>query len=225
MLLDAYFEEKNSVYRSKFRLIIPVLRRGIVKEVIDRFEYCEPHLAKDLFDIIRLCSEKKAHLVAKRMMIHSNPQVRWEAFKAFKPENTDEVEEVFDHFVKERHETVKKQAALILLETNDEDVISRLFKFSQGGFFRRRFLQQLVELCGNVRSELSIAYLSKIFHKRGIFRTSRQDRLRSAAITSLARLQKKAAIEVVNSALQDKSKRVRETAKLLLELKEEPQGS
>ena len=223
MLIDAYFEEKNSAYRSKFRLIIPVLRRGVLKEVIDRFEYCEPHLAKDLFDILRLCSEKKAHLVAKRMMIHSNPQIRWEAFKGFKPENKDEVEEVFEHFVKERHETVKKQAALVLLETNDEEIVSQLFKYSHGGLFRRNFLQQLVELCGNVRSELSLSYLSQIYLKRGVFQTRRQDRLRSAAITSLARLNIQDAAELVKSAMQDKNKRVRETARLLLELKEEPQ--
>ncbi|MBN2104807.1 hypothetical protein JW835_12265 [bacterium] len=223
-LIDAYFEEKNSAFRSKYRLIIPLLRRGVIKEVIDRFEYCEPHWAKDLFDILRLCSEKKAHLVAKRMMIHSNPQVRWEAFKGFKPENTDEVEEVFDHFVKERNETVKKQAALILLETNNEEIVSRLFKYSQGGLFRRRFLLQLVELCGNVRSGLSLEYLSKIFHRKGLFQTSRQDRLRSAAVTSIARLQIQEAADIVKNALQDKSKRVRETAKLLLQIKEEPQG-
>ncbi|MFC1569939.1 hypothetical protein ACFL4L_06855 [bacterium] len=221
MLIEAFLEEKNAAYRSKYRMLFPTLRRGLVKEVIDRFEYCEPHLAKDLFDIIRVCSQKKAHLVAKRMMIHSNAQVRWEAFKGFKPNNSEEIEEVFEYFRKEKHQAVKKQAAFILLGTNDEDIVSRLFKYSQGGFFRPRFLLQLVELCGNVRSELSYEYLTKIYYKKTFIYTGPHDRLRAAAITSLARLQTEKATEIVKSGLKDKSKRIRETSRLLMELKEE----
>ena len=221
MLVDAYLEEKNAASRSKYRLMFPALRKGMVKEVVDRFEYCEPHQAKDLFEILRLCSEKKAHLISKRMMINSNAQVRWEAFKGFKPENEEETEEVFEYFRKEKHEAVKKQAALVLLSTGDAVIVERLFKFSSGGFLRPRFLLQLVELCGNVRSELSFEYLKKIFFKKRLFSTNWHDRLRSAAITSIARLQTKEAMEIVQDALQDKSKRVRETGRLLLELKDE----
>ena len=220
-LLDAYLDEKNSAHRSKYRLMIPILRKGMVHEVIDRFEYCEPRSAKDLFEIIHLCSESKAHLVSKQLMHHSNPQIRWEALKGFKPADIEEMNQVLLHFKRERHDAVKKQAALVLLETENKAVIDRLFKYSRGGLFRARYLLQLVELCGNVRSALSFEYLCKIFNRKPIFNTIRHDRLRAAAITSLARLRTKEAMKIVREATNDRRKRIREASHLLLELKNE----
>jgi hypothetical protein len=220
-LLDAYLDEKNSAHRSKYRLMVPILRKGMVNEVIDRFEYCEPHTAKDLFEIIRLCSAQKAHLISKQMMNHSNPQIRWEALKGFKPANDKEMDQVLIHFKREKHDAVKKQAALVLLETENKTMIEKLFKYSRGGLFRSRYLLQLVELCGNVRSTLSFEYLSRIYYHKPLFHTLQQDRLRAAAITSLARLQTNDAIKIVHEATHDKRKRVREASHLLLELKNE----
>ncbi|MBN1782136.1 hypothetical protein JW948_13470 [bacterium] len=221
LLVDTYLEEKNPANRSKYRMLFGPLKRGIVKEVIDRFENTEPHLAKDLFQILRTCSEKKAHLIAKRLMNHSNPQIRWESYRDFQPENDEEMNDIYRHFIKEKHEAVKKQAALVLLETGDEELTARLFKYSQSGFIKPRFLQQIVELCGNVKSSAPYEYLVKIFEHKGFFNTARRDRLRCAAITSIARLHTKEAMHLVQEGLNDKSKRVRETCRLLLELKDE----
>jgi len=220
LLVNAFLENKNPAHRNKFRLLFFRMKPLIAKDVVERFQYCDPQQVHDLFIILKECSMKKAHLMSRRLIQHKNPQVRWEALEGFLPKTEEEIEEVLKLFCREKNEGVKKKAAAVLLNTRQPEVIQSLFQKASNTWFKRKFLLQLVDLCGQCRVSETFDPLKKIFARKSILQSKKHDDLRVAALTSLARLHTSEAISLVESALQDKSKRVREMSEIILQLDE-----
>ena len=219
-LVDAFMSEKNTVHRNKFWFIFGRMRIEIAKEVVNRLEYCDSATVKDLFQILKECDPRKTQLAAKKLIGHKNAQIRWEALEVLEPKTEDEMGMVFKIYRKEKNASVKKKAASVLLRTENPDEIRRLFKHAGGGLFRRRTIFELVELCGNVQCQSSLVHLERIFNKRALFNTKRKDDLRIAAVTSASRLKTESAKKLVESGLNDKNPRVRETCEIILKLDE-----
>jgi HEAT repeat protein len=219
-LVDAYIANKNPAHRNKFRYIFLRMKDKIASEVVDRLEYCEPIVVRDLLNILKESAPEKAHLVTKKLMSHKNAQVRWVALEKFEPGTEVERTDVFKIFKKEKNKEVKKKAASLLLKTKNSEIIKKLFNYTGRNIFHRKFLIQLVELCGHVRAQESLCHLKRIFQKKALFNSKRRDDLRVATVTSLARLQIDEAIELVRSGFHDKSKRVRERAEIIIKLNE-----
>ena len=220
MMIDGFMQDKNPVHRTKYIYIFTSMSREISKEVMTRLDTCEAHQVKDLFLILRRCAPDKAHLVAIKLMRHQNPQIRWEALNGFEPGSEKEINGVLGLFKKEKHQAVKKQAASVLLRTNEEDVVESLFRFCERGFIRKSYLHELVELCGNLKSKVAFPHLQRIFMKRGFLATRRRIELRAAALNSLSKLQTEAAKEMIQLGLKDKKKRIREMSEILVKLEE-----
>ncbi|MGB2599788.1 MAG: hypothetical protein WBB86_07740 [Candidatus Omnitrophota bacterium] len=218
MLINGFISEKNPAYRNKFRTIFSTMKEEIVKETIDRMEYCDPSVVRDLFSILAEYSPDKAHLIAKKLMRHENARMRWEGLDVFKPVSDDEINSVFELFKKERNEEVKKKAASVLLETRNPEVIDELFKCAEGRFFISKFFITLVELCGNMRVQESFSNLKRLFLKRPFFTTKNRNNLRVASISSLARLHTEEAMELVRQGFKDKSETVRKMCEIILRL-------
>jgi len=219
-LVDAYVAEKNPAHRNKFKFIFLKIRNEISREVVNRLEYCDASLVRDLFQILNECAPQKAHLVAKKLIQHKNAQIRWQALEVFEPADADEMLEVVKIYKKEKNKGVKKKAAMVLLRTHDSDTIHRLFRHAEKGRFRPKDLLELVELCGSVRVPESFVHLQRLFTKRSWLSTRRRDDLRVAIITSSGRLQTPDAMNLVRGATNDKSKRVREMAEIVMKLGE-----
>ena len=211
---------KNPAHRNKFKYIFLQMKNEIANEVVDRLEYCEPTVVRDLLNILKESASEKAHLVTKKLMSHKNAQVRWVALEKFEPRSETERNDILKIFKKEKNKEVKKKAASVLLRTKNAETIDRLFHYTSRNIFRRKFLIQLVELCGHIRAQESFAHLKRLLQSRALFHSKTRDDMRIATVTSLARLQNKEAADLVMSALQDKRKRVRERVEILLKLDE-----
>jgi len=219
-LVDAFIAEKNPAHRNKYWFVITRMKTEISKEVVNRLEYAEAPTVKDLFLILKECSPSKAHLAAKKLIAHKNAQIRWFALEVFDPKTQEEINAVFKIYKKEKNKGVKKKAATVLLKTNNQTIIDKLFRHAQGGFFRQRLLVELVELCGHNRIQESFPYMEKLFFKRVLFPSKKTEDLRAAIMTSASRLQSPAAMKLVKCGLKDKSKKVRETSEIIMKLGE-----
>jgi hypothetical protein len=219
--VDAFIADKIPAHRNKFMFIFLKMKRRISNEVVDRLAYCEPVVVRDLFTILNRCAPNKAHLVAKKLIDHKDVQIRWVALEEFKPRTKEETLPIFAIFNTEKNSAVKKRAATVLLKTRHSEIIDRLFSLTERGLFKRRFLTQLVELCGVMRVQESFLQMKRIFSKRVLFNTRKRDDLRVATITSLVRLQTDEAMELVKRGLSDRSRRVRHMSELVLQLDEE----
>jgi len=220
MLVDAFLFNKNPAHRNRFRYIFARMREDISLEALNRLEYCQPHIMKDLFGILREFDPEKQHLIAKRFIRHENPQIRWEALDGYSPKTKKERYDVFVLYKSEKDQEVKKKVASVLLQTKSERIIGHLFNYTQKDFIKRRFLIKLVEVCGRVRSQESFTYLEKIITRKTFFNTKRKDDLRIAVATSLMRLQNPEATALVNVGIQSKSKRLREACQIMMKLAE-----
>ncbi len=218
ILIDTFMDNTNPILRNKLKYIFRKMKDAITKEVIERFEYCEPYLIRNLFLILKECNPDKTHLIAKKLISHKHPQIRWEALNGFVPNTKEEIADIYKICTKEKNKDVKKKAAAVILQANDEDSIHLLFKYAQTGFFKHKFLLQLIELSGQLKVKTTLIYLKNIFLKRPLFNTKKRDELRVAAITSLSRLHTEEAAELVSQGLLDKSKRVRKTSEIILQL-------
>jgi hypothetical protein len=220
VLVDAYIAEKNPASRNKFRFLFLKMRNEISREAVNRLEDCDAALVKDLFQILTDCSPQKAHLVAKKLIVHKNAQVRWQALEVFEPADAEEMHEVFKIYRKEKNKGVKKKATTVLLRTRNPETINRLFKHAERNRLHPRDLAELVELCGQAHIQESFPHLKRIFAKRIWFPSKRKEDLRVAIITSIGRLQTPDAVKLVKDGLRDKSRRVREMAGIITQLSE-----
>lgn len=220
LLLDAFLQNKNPAHRNKFKYIFSEMKEVISDEALNRLEYCNPRDMRDLFIILRKFNPENGHLIAKKLITHENARIRLEALDGFHPRTNEERRRVLELFKTEKDKEVKKRVAVVLLRTKKEGIIKILFKFVQRGFIQRRFLIKLVELCGLMRSLESFPYLKRILMKKPLFNTKRRDNLRITAATSLMRLQQPEAVSLVESSLNDRSKRLRGACEVMLKLDE-----
>jgi len=220
LLLDAFLQNQNPAHRNKFKYIFSEMKQEISEEVLNRLEYCKPRDMRDLFIILRQFNPEGGHLIAKKLITHENARIRWEALDGFHPRTNKERRRVLELFKTEKDKEVKKRVAVVLLKTKKERIIEILFKFVQRGFIQRRFLIKLVELCGRMRSLESFPHLKRILMKKPLFNTKRRDYLRITAATSLMRLQQPEAVSLVESRLNDRSKRLRGACEVMLKLDE-----
>lgn len=220
LLVDAFIKEKNPASRNKFRFVFSKLKNPILREVLGRFEYEEPHIMKDLFTILKYCDQTKAHLMAKKMLTHKSAQIRWEALDNFLAKTPEEEEMVFKLYRSESNRSVKRKAASVLLRSQNTELITRLFRNAERLWFKRSMLLELIDLCGQLRIDHAFPHLKRLFEKKALLNTKKRDTLRGAILNSVARFQTKEATQLIRSALNDKSARIREISRLILELKE-----
>ena len=218
LLVDAFILERNPAHVNKFRFIISKMQDEVVKEAIDRIEYGEPLIVRNLFRILIEYAPDKAHLISKKMIGHKSPQIRLEALQVFTPGTDEELKEIFTAFKRERNEEVQKKTASVLLQTKDEKVISSLFGYVEKSLFKRKFLVKLVELCGQTRLKESFPHLKRLFLKRPWFLTRRFEDVRVAAVTSLGRLGTPEAMEIIEACVKNGNKRVREMCEIIVKL-------
>ena len=197
-----------------------MMKAEVTREVVNRLEYGEPNAVKDLFLVLKECDPKKTHLAAKKLISHQNAQVRWEALDAFEPRTPDELGRVFTIFRRERNRAIKKKATSVLLRSGHTETIHRLFRECERNFFHPGSLLDLVELCGQIRVQAAFPHLKRLFVKRALFNTKRRDDLRTAVLTSAARLKTEDALKLVKLGLEDRSRRLRETSEIILKLDE-----
>lgn len=220
MLLDAFVMEKNPAHRNKFLNVLSRMKKDVTDEIIDRLDYSEPWVIRDLFGILREYAPDRAHLVSKKLIAHKDPQVRWQGLDGYEPRTAGEKRAILEMLKKEKDMEVRKKAATVILRTRDEEVISEMFTFARRELFRKEFLFRLVELSGQVRSTEALPHLRDIFLRRPWFCTRKRDELRIAAATSLARIHTDEAIELVKQGLRDRRKRVRNMCEIILRLDE-----
>ncbi|MFH1878725.1 MAG: hypothetical protein ABH883_07965 [Candidatus Omnitrophota bacterium] len=220
VLIDAFIRDKNPAHRNKYRLVLSRMREEVTEEIIDRLDYSEPHIVRDLLNLIKEYAPEKAHLVAMKMINHSDPQMRWEGLEGFVPGTHEEIESVFRIYRKEKNPEIQKKAAAVLLRARKTEVIDRLFFMARRSFFGRRArILQLVELCGQLKIAESVAHLKVNFLKRGLFfNTASRDEFRGAVVTSLGRIHTEEAMELVVMGTKDTSKKVKKMCQILLEL-------
>ncbi|NQT33214.1 MAG: HEAT repeat domain-containing protein [Candidatus Omnitrophica bacterium] len=218
MLVDAFLAERSPAYRDKIRFVLSQMKEETADEVVDRLEYCDASEVKDLFKILKECSDEKSHLVAIKLCSNKNPQVRWEGLEGFIPVTGEEKKAIFRLVRKERNENVQGKAIAVILSTKNTEMINRLFKYARMNFLRPNLLLTLVEACGHARSQESFTHLKNIFTRKVLFSTKARDELRIAALTSLGRLGTDKSIALVESGLRDKSERVRKMCEIIMKL-------
>jgi HEAT repeat protein len=218
LLIDAYIEEKNPAYRNKYRTVLARIKKEVVEEVMDRMDYSEPAVVRELFQILKEYDPEKAHLVANRLLANKNPQVRWEGLDGFVPEGKDERDNVFNMFVKENIPEIQKKAAEVLIKSGDEKTLEKLFAVSWKDLFSHKKLLMVVEICGKLRVKEAFPFLKKLFSRKALFFRNRNDELRMAVATSLGRLQTEEAMEVIKSGAADSREKVRNMCDILIKL-------
>lgn len=217
-LVDAYLAAKNPAQRNKFRMIFARNKEAVVNEAITRLEYAEIGTAKDLLDILKEHDTDKANLIAKRLLWHKDPRIRWAGLETIVPSGEEDRNAIFLMFRKERDKEVQKKAAMVLLETKEQEIIKRLFENIEKSFFRRSFLPQLVDACGRIRCQEALPHLKQIFIKKAFFNTAARDNLRVAVVTALGRIRTAEAMELVRTGVDDRSEKVRKLCDILVKL-------
>lgn len=217
-LVDAYLAAKNPVQRNKFRMIFARNKDAVVNEAVTRLEYAEIGTAKDLLDVLKEYDTDKATLIAKRLLWHKDPRIRWAGLEAIVPSGEEDRNAVFMMFRKEKDKEVQKKAAMVLLDTKDQEIVKRLFENIEKSFFRRAFLPQLVEACGRMRCREAFPHLKRIFVKKAFFNTPSRDALRVAVVTALGRIRTAEAMELVRTGVEDRSEKVRKLCDILVKL-------
>ncbi|MGB2600944.1 MAG: hypothetical protein WBD00_04275 [Candidatus Omnitrophota bacterium] len=220
LLVDAFIRENNPAHVNKFRTVVSRVQDEVVKEAIDRIEYGEPLVVRNLFRILSEYAPEKAHLISKKLLGHKDPQIRLEALDIFIPGNDEEKHGIFIAFKKESNEEVQRKIAGVLLRTKDDKLINILFRYTERSWFKRRFLMRLVDLCGQMRVEETLPHLRRTFLKKSWFGSKKQEDLRIAAVTSLGRLGIPEALELIQQGLNDKNTRVREMCEIITKLGE-----
>jgi predicted transcriptional regulator len=219
-LVDAFIAERNPAHRHKFWFIFSMMKNEVTREAVNRLEYGEPNLVKDLFLILKECDPKKAHLAAKKYISHKNAQVRWEALDALDPRSPEEIEAVVKIYRREKNRSVKKKAGSVIMRTGNPDSIGWMFASCEKDFFHPGTLPELVELCGQARAEAAFPHLQRLYLKPPLLYFGNREELRAAVITSAGRLKTADALDLVRLGLKDKSRRVREMSEIILKLDE-----
>ncbi|MGB3114311.1 MAG: hypothetical protein WBC00_06810, partial [Candidatus Omnitrophota bacterium] len=127
LLVDAFVADKNPAHRNNFKIVFSKIKDQIVQETLDRLEYCDPAVVRDLFEILKEFDPEKTQLVAKKLLAHSNAQIRWEALEVYNPATEEEIENIFTIFKKDKNAEVRKKVAAVILKSRNEEAIGNLF--------------------------------------------------------------------------------------------------
>jgi hypothetical protein len=194
------------------------MKKAVVAEVLERMDYGDPMVIRDLFPILREYSPSKAHIAALRLISHNSPQVRWEGLNGFVPESEEERASLFNMFKKEKIPEIQKKVAEVLLSTKDAETLRKLFLLSKNYLFHYKKLLMIVELCGQIRLQEAFPFLRKLFRGKALIFKNRNDKLRMAVVTSLGRLHTQDSMDLINEGASDKREKVRKMSEILLKL-------
>jgi hypothetical protein len=223
LLMDAFVLEKDQSRRDRLSAVLSRMKKDASGEIERRIEYCEPPMARDLFKVLKESDPEKAHMLTESLLGHKNHKMRIAALEAFDPGTEKEKDDIYNIFRKEKNRAIQDKAMAVLLRTQDKKVVEKLFRSTQMNLLKQNPILKLVELCGQLKVRESMPYLKRIFLRRSIFYTKKNDELRVASAVSLRQLGTTEAMELIEKGLNDRSNAVRRMCNIILELeKEEP---
>ena len=220
-LLDVFFLEKNMLRRNKIGFVLSEMKGLASDKILERLKGTEPPLSGELFGILKKHDPEKARLFAKEAFTHKDVNMRLQALDGFHPTTAEEKNEIFNVFRKEKNKDVRDKAMTILLKTEDEDTINRLFRVAERKFFNHELLLKMVKASGEIGSQGAYKHIERAFRRKSLF--DKGDDLRIAAAASLGKLRTDEAMELIEKGLTDRSERVRNMCEIIMKLEERSQ--
>jgi len=224
-LIDAFIFEEDPFNKDKFLNIFFRMGKDISRDISQRISGENFSTIKDLLRILKSIDPEGARELTKDLLQNKNPKIRMEALRGYVPEKNEELETVFDRFVKEKDKAARDMVLQILVTTRNWVIIDRLFRTVERSSRSREYLLTLVRSCGDNKMAESISYLEKILFRRVFFNTVRTDELRIAAAVSLGRINTPGSLELVKKGLKIGREPVRRMCEIVLRLGEHGTGS
>ena len=196
--------------KKKYKLIFNEIKSIVSEEIIYQLKTCDFNLLNEYFMILNELDPGKMHLIAEKMLKQKNIKIILHVLSRFQPETEKEKNIVFHLFCKNKNQEVKKRAAIALLRTRQPHMIQKLFKKSKTFLFRKQHYIQMIQLCGETRIPETFPFLEKIFQKQPIFYTNTSDKIRTSALKSMYRLDKKSTSKFLEMGQKDRSNVIRE---------------
>jgi len=135
--------------------------------------------------------------------------------------NANQKAVILEIIEKERSYENKKNIAASLVKTRDTEIIKKLFdKAGRQGFFKNRFLSDLVALCGTFKTAESLGHIKKILERRPFINTKAVRDIRVQAALSLGMIGTPEAMDAVRKFSDDTDNAVRAICRLILESNE-----
>jgi len=219
LILDAFVKERDPIIKDKFLIIIKKLGTDITEDILKRLKNgfgINDQEAKTLFIVLREISPEKTHQLARDLIQSPDKDIRGEALIGFIPGTEEEIDLVFDIFLKETRQENKEKMLSVLVKLKNKRILDRLFVMFGKKMINSSYLLKCVRLCGDYCVVDALEHLGKIISARPIFDTELKKQLRISAVVSLAQIGTVEAMKLVEKSLQDQNESVRKIAKLAL---------
>ncbi|MEJ2627784.1 MAG: hypothetical protein P8078_04430, partial [bacterium] len=205
-LISAYLKRPGSVDKVKFKKVFSVMKGEIVAEILNRFKSPKTYEIKILFPLLQQHAPDKAKIISRQMIESSNNQILFSVLDNYNPENQEELNRIYQIFSKNNDKEIKKKAAAILLKTRNKKIIESLFQKANKSLFKKSFLIDLINVCGNTKIIETYPYILKTFIKKPLLSTRKKDNLRLAAGISLLKLDSTKSIKTIKNNMERGSK-------------------
>jgi len=216
LLISAYLKRPGSVDIIKFKKVFSVMKREIVAEILKRFKSPKTYEIKVLFPLLKQYAPEKAKNIAKSMINSSNNQILLPILDNYDPEGRDEINKIYDIYLKSHNKEVKNKAAALLLRTKNKGIIETLFQKSEKSIFKKTFTTELVKLCGEIKLKEAYPYVKEIFVKKPLWSTQNKDKLRLTAAVSLLKMDSTDGYKLIRTNVNRGSKYFRNHCKKIL---------
>ncbi len=218
LLADRFILERDRERRDRFAHIFCRVSSNIWDEIANRVESCSPSALDDIFSSLEKNGSERLHSFKAGLMRSKRIEVRRKALEFFMPVSKEEIEALFGVIKKEKDHAMRRIAVEALLSTRDSATIKRVFLYANTGFFKHRRLNELIELCGQLKIRESLQQLQKILFGWSLINTKSRDMLRVAAIVSLKQIGIPEAIETIKKGQESRRKAVRKMCDIAIKL-------
>ncbi len=220
-LLDIFTKEGDSANRDKFGYVLSRFDGKIAKEIVSRIDAAVSSslfpIVNELYEILKITDPREARIMARKLIKNKNIQIRSWALEEFSPDSVEGKNIMFEIFEKENNSEIKKKLLVALIKTKDGEIAKKLFERLGKGFFKNKFLLDLIVLCGTFKVEGSLVYLKRMLERRPFIKTKAVRALRVESVLSLARIGTPEAMESIRKSADDPDKPVRAMCKMALE--------
>lgn len=220
LVLDAFMNKKDDYLKDKFITVINKTGVDISENILNKLSDTsglDKQSAKDLFKILKESYPSKAREIARNFIQSPDEDIRNYALDGFIPQNDEEINIIFNIFLKEGKEDSREKLLSGLVKSNDKNVLNKLFGLLQKKLMGSSYLVKCIRFCGDNGATEALPHLERIITLRPIFDTEVKKQLRISAVVSLAQIGTPEAMRLVEKSLTDQSDSVKKIAKLALD--------
>ncbi len=221
-IIDAFLLEEDPFVRDKYTHVLSKMGTEIWDEIIKRLECGDFTVIKSLLSILKSIDSERTILITANLLNNKDAQVKLEALKGYSlvGGNSQDKDLILKLFTDDKNDAVRKRALTILISSDDQDLVNSIFGKVQKSRGLKKYLMQLVKLCGAKKMDTMIPHFEKILFKETFFYTSKLDELRIAVVVALGQINTPEAMELLGRGSGIKREKVKNMCEVVLKLEE-----